>query len=70
MLKQNAGLFSYFIGAFPVATGIFGDGTGSSVVFSVQCSGTEREIMHCAHSTNESETCSHHSAAVICQGIF
>ena len=61
---------SYFIGAFPVATGIFGDSTGSSVLFSVQCTGNETEIMDCALSMNGSETCSHHSAAVICQGSF
>ena len=60
--------FYYSIGAFPVTTGIFGDDTGSSVLFSVQCTGNETEIMDCAHSMNGSETCSHHSAAVICQG--
>ena len=50
-------------------TGVFGDDTGSSVLFSVQCSGTETEIMDCAHSTNGSGSCSDHSAAVICQGL-
>ena len=52
-----------------MATGIFGDDTESSVLFSVQCTGNETEIMDCAHSTNGSNICSHHSAAVICQGL-
>ena len=52
-----------------MTTGIFGDDTGSSVLFSVQCAGNETEIMDCAHSTNRSEICSLHSAAVVCQGI-
>ena len=51
-----------------MTTGIFGDDTGSSVLFSVQCSGNETEILDCAHFTNQSETCSLHSAAVVCQG--
>ena len=50
-------------------TGVFGDDTESSVLFSVQCAGNETEIMDCAHSTNGSNICSHHSAAVICQGL-
>ena len=52
-----------------MATGVFGDDTESSVLFSVQCTGNESEIMDCAHSTNGSKICSHHSAAVICQGL-
>ena len=52
-----------------MATGVFGDDTESSVLFSVQCTGNETEIMDCAHSTNGSNICSHHSAAVICQGL-
>ena len=52
-----------------MATGVFGDDTESSVLFSVQCTGNETEIMDCAHSTNGLETCSHHSAAIICQGL-
>ena len=55
-------------GAFPVATGAFGDDTESSVLFSVQCSGNENEIMDCTHSTNGSGMCLYHSAAVVCQG--
>ena len=50
-------------------TGVFGDDTGSSVLFSVQCSGNETEIFDCAISTNSSGTCFYHSAAVICQGL-
>ena len=52
-----------------MTTGVFGDDTESSVLFSVQCTGNETEIMDCAHSTNGSKICSHHSAAVICQGL-
>ena len=52
-----------------MATGVFGDDTESSVLFSVQCTGNETEIMDCAISTNGSGTCSDHSAAVICQGL-
>ena len=51
-----------------MATGVFGDGKGPSVVFSVECSGTETEIMDCILSINGSGPCSHHSAAVVCQG--
>ena len=51
-----------------MTTGVLGDDTGSSVLFSVQCAGNETEIMDCTHSTNRSETCSLHSAAVVCQG--
>ena len=61
--------FSSIKGAFPVVTGAFGDDTGSSVLFSVQCTGNETEIVNCAHSTNGPEICSHHSAAVVCQGV-
>ena len=50
-----------------MATGAFGDDTGSSVLFSVQCTGNETEIMDCRPSM--SGTCSHHSAAVVCQGL-
>ena len=52
-----------------MGTGVFGDDTGSSVVFSVQCSGNETEIMDCTLSINGSGPCPHHSAAVICQGL-
>ena len=62
--------FVLLIGAFPVESGVFGDDTVSSVLFSVQCTGNEAEIMDCAHSKNGLETCSHHSSAVICQGIL
>ena len=50
-----------------MATGAFGDDTGSSVLFSVQCTGNETEVMDCSPSM--SGTCSHHSAAVVCQGL-
>ena len=50
-------------------TGVFGDDTGSSVVSSIECSGNETEIMDCTLSINGSGPCSHHSAAVICQGL-
>ena len=58
----------YIKGAFPVATGAFGDDTGSSVLFSVHCSGNETEIMDCTHAMNGSGMCLYHSAAVVCQG--
>ena len=50
-------------------TGVFGDDTGSSVLFSVQCSGNETEIFDCGISTNSSGICFYHSAAIICQGL-
>ena len=65
----NSIISTFLKGAFAVATGVFGDDTESSVLFSVQCTGNETEIMDCAHSTNGSKSCSHHSAAVICQGL-
>ena len=51
-----------------MATGAFGDDTGSSVLFSVECTGNETEIMDCSFSLNG--TYSHHSSAVVCQGVI
>ena len=69
VLHRHVLISTFLKGAFPVATGIFGDDTESSVLFSVQCTGNETEIMDCAFSINGSEICYHHSAAVICQGL-
>lgn len=58
-----------FIGALPVVTGAYGDDTVSSILSTVKCSGNETKIVDCFISTNASEACSHHSAAVVCQGL-
>ena len=50
-----------------MTTGVFGDDTGSSVLFSVECSGDETEIMECSLSV--AGTCLDHSSAVVCQGL-
>ena len=52
-----------------MSTGAFGDDTGSTIVYSVMCTGNEPELLNCSHSTTASATCSH-SAAVICQGTY
>ena len=51
-----------------MATGAFGDDTGSGVLFSVDCTGNETEIMDCSFSLNG--IYSHHSSAVVCQGVI
>ena len=53
-------------GAIPVSSGAFGDDTDSAVLYGVQCSGNETEILNCSFSN--SGVCSGHSGSVICQG--
>ena len=57
-----------FSGAQPVSNGAFGDDTVSTVIKSVNCYGNESGVLNCSYSTDAPETCSEHSAAVICQG--
>ena len=57
-----------FSGAQPVFNGAFGDDTVSTIIQSVNCYGNESGVLNCSYSTDAPETCSEHSAAVICQG--
>ena len=57
-----------YSGALAVFSGAFGDDTMSTVVQSINCYGNETEMLNCSYSTSGLETCSEHSAAVICQG--
>ena len=56
----------FLSGAIPISNGVFGDDLESAVLYSVNCSGNETELLHCSFS--ESGVCSAHSAGVICQG--
>ena len=45
--------------------GVFDDGNSWNMSFGFNCVGNESELLDCV---NVSTTCSHHSAAVVCQG--
>ena len=55
----------YFPGALPVKHGVFDDGNSWNMSFGFNCVGNESELLDCV---STSTTCSHHSAAVVCQG--
>ena len=55
-------------GAMAESSGAFGDDIGSAVLYSVECSGNETEILSC--SLSYSGTCSQHSGGVICQSLY
>ncbi|CAI8040121.1 Fibrillin-1, partial [Geodia barretti] len=57
--------FSYY-GAIASSTGVFEDDIESTVLYSVECSGNETELLTCSYSL--SGLCTEHNAAVICQG--
>ena len=50
-----------------MSSGVFGDDIESTVLFSVNCSGSESELSECE--VSESGVCPEHSDAVICQGL-
>ena len=54
-----------FAGAIALSSGLFGDDIESAVLYSVDCSGNESEVLNCSFSLTG--TCGH-SAAVVCQG--
>ena len=54
------------LGAIGVSSGVFGDDRDSSVLFGVDCSGNETEILSC--SSSDYGDVAYHSASVICQG--
>ena len=49
-----------------MSSGVFGDDTDSSVLFGVDCSGNETEILSC--SSSDYGDVADHSASVMCQG--
>jgi deleted-in-malignant-brain-tumors protein 1 len=57
--------FSHY-GAIALSSGAFEDDIGSTVLYSVECSGNETELLTCSYSL--SGLCTEHNAAVICQG--
>ena len=57
----------FLLGAIAVSSGLFGDDVESSVLYEVDCSGNETEILNCPFST--SGVLSEHSASVICQSM-
>ena len=54
-------------GAIAVSSGVFGDDTDSTVVYEVDCSGMETNILNCSFS--KFGEYSEHSASAICQGM-
>ena len=51
-----------------MSSGAFEDDTVTTVIQSINCYGNETQMLNCFYSTSGLETCSEHSAAVICQG--
>ena len=59
-------------GAIAVTSGIFSDTSQSPTLSSVQCSGSETNLLRCSHSASvDSSTCTlPDDAGVVCQGIY
>lgn len=54
-----------------MSTGAFGDDKASTLIHSVNCTGDESKLLDCTYDvTADPETCTDHSASVICQGTM
>ena len=57
----------YIVGAIAVNDSIFGEATSGTVVYGVNCTGSETTIMDCPHNTGDLSQCNA-DAGVFCQG--
>ena len=65
-------IFYLHTGAIPVFIAYFSQGIGIVHLTSVQCTGTEVQLLSCSHHTPSqySYYCRHDDAGVICQGMY
>ena len=69
----STSIFSPFTGAIAVPSGFFDDANLAHIVGSVQCQGSEMQLLDCVHNASASvdSTCGElDDASVVCQGMY
>ena len=62
--------FVYFSGALPVGNQYFGEAILETVIGSVNCIGSELQLLDCSYSSEPTGDTGRSDAGVVCQGVL